>query len=110
MSAIIRRLDGMLSVDTGLAHIALAQRVPTVVLVGGGTPGRFFPWPDSRGHVALNNAMPCDGCNNKCHLPEALCITKISSDEIVEAYMQLRVQHTSIVPFVQPTVRRRVAG
>lgn len=110
MSGIIRRLDGMLSVDTGLAHVALAQRVPTVVLVGGGTPGRFFPWPNSRDHVALNNAMPCDGCNNKCHLPEALCITKISSDEIVEAYMQLRVHQTSLAPFVVPTIRRKVAG
>lgn len=109
-AGIIRRLDGMLSVDTGLAHVALAQRVPTVVLVGGGTPGRFFPWPNSRDHVALNNAMPCDGCNNKCHLPEAMCITKISSDEIVEAYMQLRVHQTSIAPLVLPTIRRKAAG
>ncbi|CAN5680455.1 hypothetical protein BH09PLA1_BH09PLA1_29570 [soil metagenome] len=109
MSAVVRRLDGLLAIDTGLAHIALAQRVPTVVLVGGGTPGRFFPWPNARDHVALNNAMPCDGCNNKCHMPEAMCITKISSDEIVEAYMQLRVHQTSLAPFVVPTITRKVA-
>jgi ADP-heptose:LPS heptosyltransferase len=110
MAGIIRRLDGMLSVDTGLAHIALAQRVPTVVLVGGGSPGRFFPWPHARDHVVLNHAMPCDGCNNKCHLPEPLCITRISCDDIVEAYLRLRTDQHSIVPFVVPTIRRKAAG
>ena len=110
MAAVVRRLDGMLSVDTGLAHVALAQRVPSVILVGGGAPGRFFPWPNARDHVVLNNAMPCDGCNNKCHLPEPSCITRISSDEIVEAYMRLRTDQTSIVPFVVPNIRRKVAG
>jgi ADP-heptose:LPS heptosyltransferase len=99
----------MLSVDTGLAHVAVAQRVPTVVLVGGGSPGRFFPWPNARDHVVLNNAMPCDGCNNKCHLPEAMCITKITSDEIVEAYMRLRTDQTTLAPFVVPSITRKVA-
>jgi ADP-heptose:LPS heptosyltransferase len=104
-SAIIRRLDGMLSVDTGLAHVALAMRVPTVVLVGGGHPGRFFPWPGTHPQVALNVAMACDGCANRCHLPEPLCITRIRPDEIVEAYMKLRVRNVSIERFVAPQQR-----
>jgi ADP-heptose:LPS heptosyltransferase len=43
ISALIGSLDGLLSVDTGMAHIALAQDVPATVIVGGSHPGRFFP-------------------------------------------------------------------
>jgi ADP-heptose:LPS heptosyltransferase len=108
-SAIIRRLDGMLSVDTGLAHIALALRVPTVVLVGGGHPGRFFPWPGNHPQVALNASMPCEGCGNRCHLAEPLCVTRIPSDDIVEAYQKLRVRSVAIERFVQPQRARKTA-
>jgi len=109
ISAIIRRLDGMLSVDTGLAHISLALRVPTVVLVGGGHPGRFFPWPGNHPQVALNASMPCEGCGNRCHLAEALCVTRIPSDDIVQAYQKLRVRNVAIERFVQPQRQRKTA-
>jgi ADP-heptose:LPS heptosyltransferase len=45
MAALVGALDGLLSVDTGLAHIALAQDVPTVADVGGGHPADFSPGP-----------------------------------------------------------------
>jgi ADP-heptose:LPS heptosyltransferase len=85
-AALIARLDGMISVDTGLAHLAVAQKVPTVVLVGGGHPGRFFPWPRAANHVALNVQMHCERCRNHCTQSEALCITQISPEDIVAAY------------------------
>jgi ADP-heptose:LPS heptosyltransferase len=106
-AAIVRRLDCMLSVDTGLAHIALSMRVPAVVLVGGGHPGRFFPWPGTHQQAILNAPMPCDGCGNRCHLPEPSCITRIAPDAIVEAYHMLRVRNVSIQRFVTPQTQRR---
>ena len=99
-AAAIRGLDGMLSVDTGLAHVALAQRVPAVILTGGGMPGRFFPWPGNREQVVLNVAMPCEGCDNRCHLPEALCVTRISPDDIADAYLALRGRNAAAERFV----------
>jgi ADP-heptose:LPS heptosyltransferase len=98
MAGIVRRLDAILSVDTGLAHIALALRKPTVVLVGGGHPGRFFPWPTTRDQVVLNVPMPCNGCRNRCHLPDSLCVTDIPPDEIVEAFDRLRKRHVKLDP------------
>ncbi len=88
-AALIGALDGLLSVDTGLAHIALAQEVPSVTLVGGGHPGRFLPWPLGRNGIALNHRMPCEGCRNRCHLPAAECITRIQPAEIAGAMARL---------------------
>lgn len=85
MSALIASLDGLLSVDTGLAHVSLAQDVPTVALVGGGHPGRFLPWPLARRAVILNHRMPCEGCGHRCHLAEAQCVTRIEPAEIARA-------------------------
>jgi ADP-heptose:LPS heptosyltransferase len=89
MAGLIGRLDGLLSVDTGLAHLALAQDVPTVTLVGGGQPGRFFPWALPRNSVTLNHRMPCEGCSCRCHLATPECLTRIEPGEIVAAVAML---------------------
>jgi ADP-heptose:LPS heptosyltransferase len=90
IASAVRHLDGVLSVDTGLAHLAVAQRVPTVVLVTGGNPGRFFPWPSVKNHIVLNVATSCSGCHDRCTMPEAECITHITPEEIVSAYSKVK--------------------
>ncbi len=93
-AALLARMDGALALDCGLAHVAVAQRVPTVVLVGGGHPGRFFPWPRAGHHVALNVRQSCEGCRNRCIQREPLCLTQISPEEIAMAYVNLRSDRT----------------
>jgi ADP-heptose:LPS heptosyltransferase len=87
--ALLGELDGFVSMDTGLAHIALAQNVPTVVLANGGHPNRFFPWPIPRRSVTLTHRMPCEGCLCRCVLAEPECVTRISPDEVVATYERL---------------------
>jgi ADP-heptose:LPS heptosyltransferase len=98
-TALLARLDGVISVDTGLAHLAVAQQIPTVVLVGGGHPGRFFPWPRAAHHVVLNVQMPCERCRNKCSQAEPLCITQITPGDIVAAYVGLKTGNTPLQLF-----------
>ena len=72
--------------DTGTAHIAAALGRPTVVILGGGHFGRFFPYPQNVASDCLRvvwHEMPCFGCNWRCTLPhpkgkEVPCITNIS--------------------------------
>jgi hypothetical protein len=109
MAALVGKFDGVISVDTALAHLAVAQGVSTVVLVAGGNPGRFFPWPNARHHIALNVATPCAGCNNRCTEVEAICVTHISPDEIVAAYNQLR-NPSKIEVYVTATREYQAAG
>ena len=89
MSALIGSLDGLVSLDTGLAHIALAQNVPATVIIGGSHPGRFFPWPLPRRAAILNHPIACQGCLGRCHLSEPQCVTKIDPESIMVATFTL---------------------
>jgi ADP-heptose:LPS heptosyltransferase len=88
-AALVARLDGLMTVDTGLAHAAVAQETPAVIIRIGGDPGRFFPWPGPTKSVVLNKSMPCEGCHNRCSLAEAECITHVPPADVVAAYARL---------------------
>jgi len=85
LAVLLGRLDAVISVDTGPAHLALTEKVPTVVLSGGGHPERFFPWPQPSSGIVLNHAMPCEGCLARCTLSEPECLTKIEPADVVNA-------------------------
>jgi|SRR5688572_19890382 ADP-heptose:LPS heptosyltransferase len=109
-AALIGRVDALISVDTGLAHAAIAQDVPSIILRIGGDPGRFFPWPGAHRSIVLSRAMPCEGCHNRCHLGEAKCITDVPPEEVVAAYAKLSVSR-SIIEYAAPAARwMKVAG
>jgi ADP-heptose:LPS heptosyltransferase len=73
--------DLFLGVDTGPAHLALALGVPTVVILGGGDYGRFFPYGKSR--VVLHR-MECFQCHWECRFDRALCLHEISPRKVVQ--------------------------
>lgn len=76
-----------LGVDTGLMHLAAAQNIPSVIIMGGGHFGRFFPH-GSRTKI-ITNHLECFGCNWACSLPEPLCTTGIVAQEIVKTMYSL---------------------
>jgi ADP-heptose:LPS heptosyltransferase len=109
-AALIERLDALISVDTGLAHAAIAEDVPSVILRIGGDPGRFLPWPTETRSIVLYQSMPCEGCHNRCHLAEAKCMTDVTPEQIVAAYAKLAVSR-SIIEYAAPAARwMKVAG
>ncbi len=64
----------VVSNDTSAAHISAAVGTPAVVVVGGGEPGRFYPYdvevPARRTvPLAVRRPMPCDGCGWSCVHP-----------------------------------------
>ncbi len=66
--AVLRGAVGVIGVDTGLTHIAATWKKPTLVLMGGGHWGRFFPYPASFPYqpFILHRPMPCYGCGWFC--------------------------------------------
>lgn len=110
-AALVARLDGLISIDSGLAHAAVAQDTPSVILRIGGDPGRFFPWPGVTKSIVLSKSMPCEGCHNRCSLAEAECITQIEPAEIVGALSQLCGTRRSRVELTAPAAKwLKVAG
>jgi heptosyltransferase II len=84
-AAMLQQLDGFITMDTGLAHLALSLEVPTVVIANGGHPGRFFPWPAPTRSIVLTHRMPCEGCLCRCVLKEPECVTRVEPDQVLAA-------------------------
>jgi ADP-heptose:LPS heptosyltransferase len=82
LAAVIGSLDGFLTVDGGLAQVALAQDVPTVALVSPCNPSRFFPWPIPRRATILYQTPSAE------NRPSEFA-TRIDPMEIVRATQEL---------------------
>lgn len=99
-AAVVSRLDGVVSVDTGLAHAAVSFDLPTVVLVTGGMPERFWPWTIPTRSIVMTKPMPCAGCNYVCTQSSSLCITDVSPQWMVDALIRA-MQSKKILPQVE---------
>jgi|GEM_PF-1751883 len=84
MTAAILKLSRLaVGTETGLAHIACAVGVPTVVLLGGGHFGRFMPY---KGKLALATLpLECFGCNWYCKLSGYNCVKDVDHTVLFKA-------------------------
>ena len=69
--------------ESGPLHIAAATGTPTLGIVGGGHPLRFYPWGDPSRHRIVNKTMDCYGCNWHCIYDEARCIVEIEPSAVI---------------------------
>ena len=77
------RAAGYVGRDTGPMHIAAALGKPVVAVFGGGTWPRFLPAIDES--VSITMGVPCAGCDWRCHLPQAYCIRRVPTSEVLKA-------------------------
>lgn len=68
--------------DTSIAHFSAALKIPTIVILGGGHFGRFFPYPNFDHVRAVYKKIPCYNCNWKCIKAEVECLKNISLNEV----------------------------
>jgi len=93
MIALISKAKLFVGNETSGIHIAIAQKVPSVCVLGGGHFGRFMPYPPdllSQNKVisaAATYSMPCFNCDWNCiyQLDKSHavpCIEKISVEQV----------------------------
>jgi hypothetical protein len=78
-----RQLDCVVSNDTGLAHLATLCTSKVIIILGGGTFGRFFPWPRQKNQFIIHHGLNCYDCDWRCHLPEKACLDFIEPNEVL---------------------------
>lgn len=88
VAALIKHAQAVVSVDSAPAHLSIALRKPTVVLLGGGQYGRHFP-ANSELVRTVNHPLDCYRCNWKCRFPEAYCVTQIQVESVLNALQSL---------------------
>ncbi len=94
--ALLAHASFVLSAESAPSILAAALRVPSVVVGGGGTPGRYLPFqpdfaPDAGSVLVTADPLPvCAGCGWRCRyiVPEhkpAPCVAQVSTAQVLAA-------------------------
>lgn len=85
--------DLVISVDTGIKHLAGYLNKPVIGLYGHSSPKIWGTMSSSE--IILQGSGECIPCNNPfdCHLGNAVCVDSISSQKIIDTVLQtLKIQ------------------
>jgi ADP-heptose:LPS heptosyltransferase len=112
-----RQLHCVVSNDTGLAHLATLCTPKVVTILGGGTFGRFFPWPKQENQYIVHYGMDCYDCEWRCCHPEKLCLDFIEPSDVLDYLLRIladekvtRTLNLSQVPKTYPVAWRLREG
>ncbi len=81
---ILKKLDFLVTNDTGTLHIAIALETPTVSLFVGSHSDRNGPYQDRDIHIVIEKERPCkeDICSKKNRPCKLACMALITVDEV----------------------------
>jgi ADP-heptose:LPS heptosyltransferase len=83
--------------DSGLAHLAAARGLPSVVLFGPQDPARFRPWSGTT--LVLHHPVPCFPCRQTvCVRPDDPCVNLIETEEVERGIRELWEVRATAVP------------
>ena len=75
--------------DTGITHLASLNIPKCLIIYGGGTFGRFFPWPNSKNQFIIYRSMDCFDCDWKCKYDENHCLNSITSNHVYDYFKDI---------------------
>lgn len=80
----LKKISLLIGNDTGFTHFASLIIPKCLIIQGGGTFGRFFPWPKSTNQYILYHALDCFDCNWNCKFSNTKCINKIQPSHVID--------------------------
>ena len=83
------QLECVVSNDTGLAHLATLCTPKVVIILGGGTFGRFFPWPKQENQYVVHYGMDCYDCEWRCCHPLKSCLDFIEPRDVLDYLLRI---------------------
>ncbi len=89
LAVICRAGKFFLGNESAGAHIAAAQGIPVVCVMGGGHYGRFFPYPGVVRIRAVHETLPCYGCGWRCIFDFPLCISSVRPRQVADAVKEI---------------------
>lgn len=78
--------EGYIGNDTGLSHFASLIVKNSVVILGGGTFRRFFPWPDSENQHVIFHGLNCFDCTWDCKYQDRFCLSLVRPHNVIDYF------------------------
>ena len=75
--------------DTGLSHFASLVVKKCLIIMGGGTFRRFFPWPDSTNQNLVYHGLECFDCNWQCKFDSRRCLALVTPRSVYQSYNKM---------------------
>jgi len=85
----LQKMSIMIGNDTGFTHFASLVLAKVIVILGGGSFKRFFPWPGNKNQYIIYYGMPCFDCDFECKYPQKLCINMIRVEDLMEYFDEI---------------------
>jgi ADP-heptose:LPS heptosyltransferase len=82
----LRSLCAYIGNDTGFSHFASLVVPRCLILTGGGTHGRFFPWPGATNQYVVYFGLECFDCDWRCKYPQRLCLVRLDTDSVLRCF------------------------
>jgi ADP-heptose:LPS heptosyltransferase len=82
----LREIQILIGNDTGFSHLASLVVDKVLVIMGGGTFKRYFPWNSGWNQYIIYFGMPCFDCDWECRYSQKLCVNMIRPDNLLEYF------------------------
>jgi len=76
----------MIGNDTGITHLASLVVRKCLVILGGGTFRRFFPWPTADNQTIVYHGLDCFDCEWTCKFSERYCLSLVRPRDVLSAF------------------------
>ena len=91
----LRNLELFIGNDTGFSHFSSFYAPKILIIQGGGTFRRFFPWPKSNNQFLIYHGLDCFSCDWRCCHNSKLCLDLITESD-VHAYAMVIVKDKDV--------------
>jgi ADP-heptose:LPS heptosyltransferase len=83
---ILQKMTVVIGNDTGLSHLASLIADPVIVILGGGTFRRYFPWNKNANHYTIYHGLDCFDCDWECRYSQRLCMNMVRSSDLLDYF------------------------
>jgi len=85
----VNRLSAFIGNDSGFTHFASLVVPKCLVILGGGTFKRFFPWPNSPNQYVIYHALDCFDCVWRCKFSDRYCMQLIPPSDVLKYFYEI---------------------
>lgn len=86
---VLESVQAFIGNDSGVTHFASLICKKCLVILGGGTFRRFFPWPENANQYVIYYGLECFDCGWRCQYAEKWCLKFIRPENVYRAFARM---------------------